>query len=152
MVGGTGRFSSPCLGSPETLTTHWSLGSPETLTTHWSLWRSFGSGEGFGCGRQLGRAWHLPGAAGTVGEERRLTTSLPQAVVGGLLSPEEDHSLLISQFCQYMEYDDIRYHTMQAATSTTARITKQQTEVSDRVPLSSCVTALHGGRWVVGSG
>nr|XP_020036819.1 nucleolar complex protein 4 homolog isoform X2 [Castor canadensis] len=50
-------------------------------------------------------------------------------VVGGLLSPEEDHSLLISQFCQYMEYDDIRYHTMQAATSTTARITKQQTEV-----------------------
>nr|XP_020036818.1 nucleolar complex protein 4 homolog isoform X1 [Castor canadensis] len=55
--------------------------------------------------------------------------TLFKAVVGGLLSPEEDHSLLISQFCQYMEYDDIRYHTMQAATSTTARITKQQTEV-----------------------
>ena len=57
----------------------------------------------------------------------------PQAVVGGLLTPEDDHSLLISQFCEYLEYDDIRYHTMQAATSTVAQATSQQSEVSPTV-------------------
>uniref|UniRef100_A0A8C9AIC1 Nucleolar complex associated 4 homolog n=1 Tax=Prolemur simus TaxID=1328070 RepID=A0A8C9AIC1_PROSS len=38
-----------------------------------------------------------------------------KVVLGGLLSPEEDHSLLLSQFREHLEYDDIRYHTMQAA-------------------------------------
>ncbi|KAH0509078.1 Nucleolar complex protein 4-like protein [Microtus ochrogaster] len=56
--------------------------------------------------------------------------TLFRAVVGGLLTPEVDHSLLISQFCEYLEYDDIRYHTMQAATSTVAQATSQQSEVS----------------------
>ncbi|XP_075840208.1 LOW QUALITY PROTEIN: nucleolar complex protein 4 homolog [Microtus pennsylvanicus] len=56
--------------------------------------------------------------------------TLFRAVVGGLLTPEDDHSLLISQFCEYWEYDDIRYHTMQAATSTVAQATSQQSEVS----------------------
>ncbi|XP_036027869.1 nucleolar complex protein 4 homolog isoform X1 [Onychomys torridus] len=50
-------------------------------------------------------------------------------VVGGLLTPEDDYSLLISQFCEYLEYDDIRYHTMQVATSIVARATSQQPEV-----------------------
>ena len=44
-----------------------------------------------------------------------------QLVVGGLLSPEEDRSLLLSQFREYLEHDDIRYHTMQAASDTVAR-------------------------------
>ncbi|XP_069861168.1 nucleolar complex protein 4 homolog [Dipodomys merriami] len=56
--------------------------------------------------------------------------SLFRVVVGGLLSSEEDQSLLISQFCQYLEHDDIRYHTMQAAAATTAKVTTQQPEAS----------------------
>ncbi|CAO2629022.1 Nucleolar complex protein 4 homolog [Lemmus lemmus] len=56
--------------------------------------------------------------------------TLLRAVVGGLLTPEDDHSLLISQFCEYLEYDDVRYHTMQAATRTVAQVTSQQSEVS----------------------
>ncbi|KAM7325823.1 hypothetical protein ACRRTK_016076 [Alexandromys fortis] len=55
--------------------------------------------------------------------------TLFRAVVGGLLTPEDDHSLLISQFCEYLEYDDIQYHTMQAATSTVAQATSQQSEL-----------------------
>ncbi|KAL2767922.1 nucleolar complex protein 4-like protein [Daubentonia madagascariensis] len=51
-------------------------------------------------------------------------------VVGGLLSPEEDHSLLLSQFREYLDYDDIRYHTMQAAADAVARVTNRHPEVS----------------------
>uniref|UniRef100_A0A452DV40 Nucleolar complex associated 4 homolog n=1 Tax=Capra hircus TaxID=9925 RepID=A0A452DV40_CAPHI len=47
-------------------------------------------------------------------------------VVGGLLSPEEDRSLLLSQFREYLEHDDIRYHTMQAASDTVARAVGMQ--------------------------
>uniref|UniRef100_A0A8I3W3R5 Nucleolar complex associated 4 homolog n=1 Tax=Callithrix jacchus TaxID=9483 RepID=A0A8I3W3R5_CALJA len=50
-------------------------------------------------------------------------------VVGGLLSPEEDQSLLLSQFREYLDHDDIRYHTMRAAVDTVARITGQHLEV-----------------------
>uniref|UniRef100_A0A8C6QEY2 NOC4 like n=1 Tax=Nannospalax galili TaxID=1026970 RepID=A0A8C6QEY2_NANGA len=56
--------------------------------------------------------------------------TLFREVVGGLLSMENNHSLLISQFCEYLEYDDIRYHTMQVAASTVARVTNRQPEVS----------------------
>ena len=72
----------------------------------------------------------------------------PQAVVGGLLTPEDDHSLLISQFCEYLEYDDIRYHTMQVATSIMARATSQQPEVNNWVSSPPCVLAPQGGRQV----
>lgn len=57
-------------------------------------------------------------------------SALCQAVVEGLLSLEEDHSLLLSQFREYLEYDDVRYHTMQAATATVARVTDGHPEVS----------------------
>ncbi|XP_007953225.1 nucleolar complex protein 4 homolog [Orycteropus afer afer] len=50
-------------------------------------------------------------------------------VLEGLLSPEEDHALLLSQFQGYLEYDDIRYHTMQAATGVMARVTDGRAEV-----------------------
>ncbi|XP_062038420.1 nucleolar complex protein 4 homolog isoform X1 [Lepus europaeus] len=53
-----------------------------------------------------------------------------KSVVRGLLSPEDDSSLLLSHFREYLEYDDIRYHTMQAATDTVARVTDQHLEVS----------------------
>lgn len=53
-----------------------------------------------------------------------------QSVVGGLLSQEEDHSLLLCQFREYLEHDDIRYHTMQAAADTVARVTDGHPEVS----------------------
>ncbi|XP_037672947.1 nucleolar complex protein 4 homolog [Choloepus didactylus] len=43
-------------------------------------------------------------------------------VVGGLLSPGEDTALLLSQFRGFLEYDDIRYHTMQAAVDALARV------------------------------
>lgn len=62
-------------------------------------------------------------------------TCLPvhgQAVVDGLLSLEEDCSLLLSQFCQYLEQDDVRYHAMQAAADTVARVTNAHPEVSWR--------------------
>uniref|UniRef100_A0A8C3YGR4 Nucleolar complex associated 4 homolog n=1 Tax=Catagonus wagneri TaxID=51154 RepID=A0A8C3YGR4_9CETA len=52
-----------------------------------------------------------------------------KSVVEGLLSLEEDHSLLLSQFREYLEHDDIRYHTMQAASDTVARVTDGRPEV-----------------------
>lgn len=54
----------------------------------------------------------------------------PQSVVGGLLSPEEDRSLLLCQFREYLEHDDIRYHTMQAAADAVARAADGRPEVS----------------------
>lgn len=51
-------------------------------------------------------------------------------MVEGLLSLEEDRSLLLSQFREYLEHDDIRYHTMLAATDTVARVTNRHPEVS----------------------
>uniref|UniRef100_A0A8C9ABG1 Nucleolar complex associated 4 homolog n=1 Tax=Prolemur simus TaxID=1328070 RepID=A0A8C9ABG1_PROSS len=53
-----------------------------------------------------------------------------KVVLGGLLSPEEDHSLLLSQFREHLEYDDIRYHTMQAAADALARVADRDPEVS----------------------
>lgn len=51
-------------------------------------------------------------------------------MVGSLLSPEQDHSLLLSQFREYLEFDDIRYHAMQAASDAVAQVTSQHPEVS----------------------
>nr|XP_027807803.1 nucleolar complex protein 4 homolog isoform X1 [Marmota flaviventris] len=56
--------------------------------------------------------------------------TLFRAVVRGLVSPAEDHSLLLSQFREYLEFDDIRYHTMQAASDAVAQVTNQQPEPS----------------------
>lgn len=61
--------------------------------------------------------------------ERRLPYPHFQAVLGGLLSPEHDHGLLLSQFREYLEFDDVRYHTMQAASDAVARLTGQHPEV-----------------------
>ncbi|KAM5238809.1 nucleolar complex protein 4 homolog [Ctenodactylus gundi] len=55
--------------------------------------------------------------------------ALFRAVVGGLLSPEEDRSLLLSRFRQFLEYDDIRYHSMRAASDTVAQVAGQRAEV-----------------------
>ncbi|XP_059264128.1 nucleolar complex protein 4 homolog [Mustela nigripes] len=52
-----------------------------------------------------------------------------KAVVEGLLSPEDDCSLLLARFREYLEHDDIRYHTMQAATDTVGRVTDRHPEV-----------------------
>ncbi|XP_066227331.1 nucleolar complex protein 4 homolog isoform X1 [Saccopteryx leptura] len=52
-----------------------------------------------------------------------------KSVVDGLLPLEEDHSLLLSQFREYLEHDDIRYHTMQAAANTVARVANGHPEV-----------------------
>lgn len=79
-------------------------------------------------------------------EESHSPCLSPQAVVGGLLTPEDDHSLLISQFCEYLEYDDIRYHTMQAPTSTVAQATSQQSEVKSWVPSPSYALVPQGGK------
>ncbi|XP_055002646.1 nucleolar complex protein 4 homolog isoform X2 [Sorex araneus] len=54
---------------------------------------------------------------------------LLKLVVQGLLSPEEDRTLLLSHFRSYLEHDDIRYHTMQAATEAVARATDGHPEV-----------------------
>lgn len=80
-----------------------------------------GAGEAVGCGGHPGWAHrpHLPAG--------------PQSVVEGLLSPEEDHSLLASRFQEYLEHDDIRYHTMQAATGVVGQVADRYPEVS-RVP------------------
>ncbi|XP_077015634.1 nucleolar complex protein 4 homolog [Tamandua tetradactyla] len=50
-------------------------------------------------------------------------------VVEGLLPPGEDSALLLSQFREFLEYDDIRYHTMQAAVDTMARVADRHPEV-----------------------
>ncbi|XP_006901064.1 PREDICTED: nucleolar complex protein 4 homolog [Elephantulus edwardii] len=54
---------------------------------------------------------------------------LLKLVVEGLLSPEEDCALLLSQLQSYLEYDDIRYHTMQVASAAVARVTDGRVEV-----------------------
>ncbi|KAM6155349.1 nucleolar complex protein 4 homolog isoform 2-T2 [Rhynchocyon petersi] len=66
-------------------------------------------------------------------------------VVEGLLSLEEDRALLLSQLQNYLEYDDIRYHVMQAASVTVARVTDGQAEVplafwNNAFTLLSCVS------------
>lgn len=66
-----------------------------------------------------------------------------QSVVRGLLSPDEDRTLLLSHFRSYLEYDDIRYHTMQAATEAVARATDGDPQVSSGIPV--------GQGWVTGS-
>lgn len=68
-------------------------------------------------------------AAPPLPKEEVLTPFLPQIVVGSLLSPEQDHSLLLSQFREYLEFDDIRYHAMQAASDAVAQVTSQHPEV-----------------------
>lgn len=70
-------------------------------------------------------------------------------MVAGLLAPEDDRSLLLSCFREYLEYDDIRYHTMQAAADTVARVTDQHLEVSGSSQPSRWQG---GGLWLWGSG
>lgn len=62
----------------------------------------------------------------------------------GLLSLEDDCSLLLSQFREYLEHDDIRYHTMQAATDIVVRVANRYLEVS-------CLSPMAGG-WGGGGG
>ncbi|XP_058137166.1 nucleolar complex protein 4 homolog [Dasypus novemcinctus] len=52
-----------------------------------------------------------------------------QLVVEGLLPTGEDSALLLSQFREFLEYDDIRYHTMQAAVDAVARVADGHPEV-----------------------
>ncbi|XP_040323246.1 nucleolar complex protein 4 homolog [Herpailurus yagouaroundi] len=52
-----------------------------------------------------------------------------KSVVEGLLSPEEDRSLLVSRFQEYLEHDDVRYHTMQAATGVVGQVADRYPEV-----------------------
>lgn len=61
----------------------------------------------------------------------------------GLLSPEDDCSLLLARFREYLEHDDIRYHTMQAATDTVGRVTDRHPEVSRLGRVAGGM----GGRW-----
>uniref|UniRef100_A0A9L0I8V1 Nucleolar complex associated 4 homolog n=1 Tax=Equus asinus TaxID=9793 RepID=A0A9L0I8V1_EQUAS len=76
-------------------------------------------------------------------------------VVEGLLSLEEDRSLLLSQFREYLEHDDIRYHTMQAASDVVARVANGHPEehrrafqlmwlgfLKHKLPLSICKKVL----------
>ncbi|XP_055971523.1 nucleolar complex protein 4 homolog isoform X2 [Sorex fumeus] len=80
---------------------------------------------------------------------------LLKLVVQGLLSPEEDRTLLLSHFRSYLEHDDIRYHTMQAATEAVARATDGHPEehrkvfqhmwlsfLKHKLPLSLCKKVL----------
>lgn len=75
-------------------------------------------------GRRLGQVGHPGTERSHLPAPRRA-----QAVVDGLLSPEEDCSLLLSQFCTYLEHDDLRYHAMRAATDAVARVADAHTEV-----------------------
>lgn len=87
-----------------------------------------------------------------LGRAGLLTGPCPQLVVGGLLSPEEDQSLLLSQFREYLDYDDTRYHSMQAAVEVVARVTGQHPEVSDGACQQHHAGASRGGRgWGVAS-
>ncbi|XP_054450410.1 nucleolar complex protein 4 homolog [Pteronotus mesoamericanus] len=52
-----------------------------------------------------------------------------KAVVDGLLALEEDRALLLSQFREYLDHDDIRYHAMQAAAECVARVASGHPEV-----------------------
>lgn len=87
-----------------------------------------GEGRSGGPADRCGRG-RLP-ARGLLGCRGPHLLPLAQSVVGGLLSREEDCSLLLSQFREYLEHDDIRYHTMQAASDTVARVANGHPEVS----------------------
>lgn len=73
---------------------------------------------------------HLGEGAGGHGGPPGLPTCPPQSVVQGLLSPEEDRSLLVCHFQEHLRHDDIRYHTMLAATDVVGRVADGHHEVS----------------------
>lgn len=50
-------------------------------------------------------------------------------VVDGLIPLNEDASLLISRFQEYMEYDDIRYFVMKAVTESIGQVMQKTKEV-----------------------
>ncbi|XP_039077224.1 nucleolar complex protein 4 homolog isoform X3 [Hyaena hyaena] len=52
-----------------------------------------------------------------------------KSVVQGLLSPAEDRSLLVCHFQEHLQHDDIRYHTMLAATDVVGRVADGHHEV-----------------------
>lgn len=83
------------------------------------------------------------------GRKNAHCSACTQSVVGGLLSQEEDHSLLLSQFREYLEHDDIRYHTMQAAADTVARVTDGHPEVSWPGPMQGGHKQCVGGVWAL---
>lgn len=62
-------------------------------------------------------------------------------VVDGLIPLNEDASLLISRFQEYMEYDDIRYFVMKAVTESIGQVMQKTKEV--RTP-----TLLLGWVWM----
>ncbi|KAK2498300.1 hypothetical protein MC885_012105 [Smutsia gigantea] len=76
--------------------------------------------------RQLFKGWSVLGVG-----EVLITLPCTQSVVEGMLSQEEDHSLLLSQFREYLEHDDIRYHTMQVATDVVVRVANRHPEESE---------------------
>lgn len=51
-------------------------------------------------------------------------------VVDGLLPLNEDASLLISRFQEYMEYDDIRYFVIRAVTESIGQVMQKTKEVT----------------------
>ncbi|NWR02190.1 NOC4L protein, partial [Paradoxornis webbianus] len=53
---------------------------------------------------------------------------LLKVVVDGLLPTDEDASLLISRFQEYMEYDDVRYFVMKAVTASVGQVMQKTKE------------------------
>ncbi|XP_066466189.1 nucleolar complex protein 4 homolog isoform X2 [Tiliqua scincoides] len=56
-------------------------------------------------------------------------TELLKLVVEGLISMEEDSSLLISRFQEYLEHDDVRYFVMKAVAENVGRVMQKNKEV-----------------------
>lgn len=52
-----------------------------------------------------------------------------QLVVEGLISTEEDSSLLISRFQEYLEHDDVRYFVMKAVAENVGHVMQKNKEV-----------------------
>lgn len=52
-------------------------------------------------------------------------------VVDGLLPTDEDASLLISRFQEFLEYDDVRYFVMKAVTASIGQVMQKTKEVTN---------------------
>lgn len=70
-----------------------------------------------------------------------------QVVVDGLLPTNEDASLLISRFQEYMEYDDVRYFVMKAVTASICKVMQKTKEVTNRYWPGGSQWAARGCVW-----
>ncbi len=68
---------------------------------------------------------------------QRLSLSCAQTLVAHLVSTEEDMSLLITRFQEFLEMDDVRYYVMNSVPGNMYRVMTRNKKVSSCVYIAS---------------